>query len=92
MASNHVTHHFDLVKSKHIRAGNISVLEKRNIFFLIILKSYLNYVLLNYFTASIMDDDDEDKSISLTGFLFGNIDTKGELDEDFLDEVRCYCL
>lgn len=33
-----------------------------------------------------MDDDEEDKSISLTGFLFGNIDTKGELDEDFLDE------
>ena len=24
---------------------------------------------------------------SLTGFLFGNIDEKGELEEDFLDEV-----
>ena len=24
---------------------------------------------------------------SLTGFLFGNIDEKGELQEDFLDEV-----
>lgn len=33
-------------------------------------------------------EDEEDKSISLTGFLFGNIDTKGDLDEDFLDEVR----
>ena len=33
------------------------------------------------------EDHDDDKSISLTGFLFGNIDTKGELDEDFLDEV-----
>lgn len=32
------------------------------------------------------EDHDDDKSISLTGFLFGNIDTKGELDEDFLDE------
>ena len=25
---------------------------------------------------------------SLTGFLFGNIDEKGELQEDFLDEVK----
>jgi hypothetical protein len=25
---------------------------------------------------------------SLTGFLFGNIDEKGELEEDFLDEVN----
>lgn len=32
------------------------------------------------------DYHDEEKHISLTGFLFGNIDTKGELDEDFLDE------
>lgn len=27
---------------------------------------------------------------SLTGFLFGNIDEKGELDEDFLDEVSFF--
>jgi hypothetical protein len=48
------------------------------------------YCCVIFFAASVMDNDedhDDDKSISLTGFLFGNIDTKGELDEDFLDEV-----
>ena len=43
-----------------------------------------------------MDDSTEHDEISdpassavssLTGFLFGNIDEKGELQEDFLDEV-----
>ena len=36
------------------------------------------------------DDGGEDTNTavtSLTGFLFGNIDEKGELEEDFLDEV-----
>ena len=38
-----------------------------------------------------MDSDDEDDnqgSLSLTGFLFGNIDEKGELEDDVLDEVK----
>ena len=32
-------------------------------------------------------DGDTSAVASLTGFLFGNIDEKGELEEDFLDEV-----
>lgn len=41
-----------------------------------------------------MDSEDEHEGdhpsteASLTGFLFGNIDEKGELEEDFLDEVN----
>lgn len=37
-----------------------------------------------------MDSDDEgenDKSISLTHLLFGNIDDEGNLENDFLDPV-----
>lgn len=38
-----------------------------------------------------MDSEDEHDShgtmSSMTGFLFGNIDEKGDLTEDFLDEV-----
>ena len=30
----------------------------------------------------------DQNSFSLTGFLFGNIDEKGQLEEDFLDEVN----
>ena len=44
-----------------------------------------------------MDFEDEHEAgegssgaITLTGFLFGNIDEKGALTEDFLDEVG-YC-
>ena len=32
--------------------------------------------------------DKDQNSFSLTGFLFGNIDEKGQLEEDFLDEVN----
>ena len=28
-------------------------------------------------------------STTLTGFLFGNVNKKGELESDVLDEVRC---
>lgn len=31
-------------------------------------------------------DNDDQGGINLTGFLFGNIDEKGELENDFLDE------
>ena len=31
--------------------------------------------------------DSHSASATLAGFLFGNIDEKGELEEDFLDEV-----
>lgn len=38
---------------------------------------------------SKMADSDEESSINLTGFLFGNINERGELeDSDLLDEVR----
>ena len=34
------------------------------------------------------DSEDEDSSLNLTGFLFGNINEKGELeDTEILDEV-----
>ena len=33
------------------------------------------------------DHGNTDMSAALTGFLFGNIDEKGELEVDFLDEV-----
>ncbi len=32
--------------------------------------------------------EDGEEPISLTGFLFGNIDEKGKLETDVLDEVR----
>lgn len=33
------------------------------------------------------DSDNEDQGgINLTGFLFGNVDEKGELENDFLDD------
>ena len=36
------------------------------------------------------DSEDEDRSLNLTGFLFGNINEKGELeDTEILDEVTC---
>lgn len=36
------------------------------------------------------DSEDEDRSLNLTGFLFGNINEKGELeDTEILDEVIC---
>lgn len=36
-----------------------------------------------------MADSDDEGSINLTGFLFGNINERGELeDDDILDEVR----
>lgn len=42
-------------------------------------------------SQSGLHPDEETSSMSsissLTGFLFGNIDEKGELEEDFLDEV-----
>ena len=39
-----------------------------------------------------MDSEDEDGSqeFSLTGFMFGNIDKTGQLEDDVLDEVRSY--
>lgn len=36
------------------------------------------------------ESEDEDSSLNLTGFLFGNINEKGELeDTEILDEVIC---
>ena len=41
-------------------------------------------------TAKMADSEDEDRSLNLTGFLFGNINEKGELeDTEILDEVIC---
>ena len=38
--------------------------------------------------ANMADSEDEDSSLNLTGFLFGNINEKGELeDTEILDEV-----
>ena len=34
------------------------------------------------------DQQNSDVTASLTGFLFGNIDKRGKLEDDFLDEVR----
>ena len=33
-------------------------------------------------------EEGSDGQKALTGFLFGNIDNKGELEDDILDEVR----
>lgn len=33
------------------------------------------------------DDDGEQDSLSLTGFLFGNIDEEGQLEDDVFDQV-----
>ena len=44
----------------------------------------------SYAGGSEVGDGDHgisDSTASLTGFLFGNIDEKGELEGDFLDEV-----
>lgn len=39
------------------------------------------------------DSEDEDSSLNLTGFLFGNINEKGELeDTEILDEVMTVSL
>ena len=39
-------------------------------------------------SANMADSEDEDSSLNLTGFLFGNINEKGELeDTEILDEV-----
>lgn len=32
------------------------------------------------------DNESSNEGIDLTGFLFGNVDEKGELENDFLDE------
>ena len=41
--------------------------------------------------ANMAESEDEDSSLNLTGFLFGNINEKGELeDTEILDEV-IYC-
>ena len=38
------------------------------------------------------EDRDKDDGINLAGFLFGNIDERGELeDSDILDDVRMNC-
>ena len=38
--------------------------------------------------AKMAESEDEDSSLNLTGFLFGNINEKGELeDTEILDEV-----
>lgn len=33
------------------------------------------------------DDDDEGQGVSMMNFMFGNVDSHGELEGDFLDEV-----
>ena len=46
--------------------------------------------------SSSSDDEEEEprgsnnQGINLTGFLFGNIDRDGHLEENFLDEIVCY--
>lgn len=37
-------------------------------------------------------DEPSDSKISFANFLFGNVDEKGELETDFLDDVCCACL
>lgn len=37
--------------------------------------------------ASDCDEADVDQNAILTGFLFGNINESGHLEDDFLDEV-----
>lgn len=36
---------------------------------------------------SVGDNNERRDSISLTSFLFGNVDERGQLETDFLDEV-----
>lgn len=36
---------------------------------------------------SVGDKNERRESISLTNFLFGNVDERGQLETDFLDEV-----
>lgn len=44
-------------------------------------------------SANMADSEDEDSSLNLTGFLFGNINEKGELeDTEILDEVMTVSL
>ena len=44
-------------------------------------------------SANMADSEDEDSSLNLTGFLFGNINEKGELeDTEILDEVMSVSL
>ena len=42
---------------------------------------------LEFEDRSQPESQDSQTSAALAGFLFGNIDEKGELEEDFLDEV-----
>jgi hypothetical protein len=37
------------------------------------------------------EDDDEERSGPMLGFLFGNVDVSGDLDEEYLDQV-CACV
>lgn len=49
-------------------------------------KSYSHKSTLD--AAKMAESEDEDSSLNLTGFLFGNINEKGELeDTEILDEV-----
>ena len=64
-----------------------------------LLKTCLSKLLLSLSEMDSEDEHDHDhdghhpdvtssqSSVSLTGFLFGNIDEKGELEDDILDEV-----
>lgn len=37
------------------------------------------------------DDDDEGPGVNMMNFMFGNVDSHGELEGDFLDEVCVTC-